>query len=320
MKGMVVLPRLKGSKNLNKKDSKFSKMPAKIVCQSPDCGKRGKEQVSGNFYNTNSSFMPKYPVCKTCLQKTMNPNDIQSICKILKDMNVAFIKDLWDNACEKSPDNPFGSYMRQINSLPQYKGYTWSESKMETEKPLYGKALNSTPNDTYKYDIEFDITPEMILRWGKKYSKEQYMILEDFYHKMKDSNKIETAQDESYLKKLAVISMKMDIELEDGNYGQAKSLGDLFSKYMADSQFRAMDKTDADKTGGLRNFGMIYAEVESEDFIPPWETYRKIKGIKQDIVDKTIMHIENFTLKLNKIESMTTPPIDTPKLESDEKG
>ena len=114
--------------------------------------------------------------------------------------------------------------------------------------------------------------------------------------------------------------MKMDIELEDGNYGQAKSLGDLFSKYMADSQFRAMDKTDADKTGGLRNFGMIYAEVESEGFIPPWETYRKIKGIKQDIVDKTIMHIENFTLKLNKIESMSTPPTDTPKLESDEKG
>jgi hypothetical protein len=79
-----------------------------------------------------------------------------------------------------------------------------------------------------------------------------------------------------------------------------------------------MDKTDADKTGGIRSFSTIYAEVEKDGFIPPWEFYRKIKGIKQDIVDKTIMHIENFTLKLNKIEQMTTPPIDTPELEKDE--
>jgi hypothetical protein len=71
---------------------------------------------------------------------------------------------------------------------------------------------------------------------------------------------------------------------------------------MADSKFRAMDKTDADKTGGVRNFCTIYSEVEKDGFIPPWEYYKKIKGIAQDIVDKTIMHIENFTLKLNKIE------------------
>jgi hypothetical protein len=30
------------------------------------------------------------------------------------------------------------------------------------------------------------------------------------------------------------------------------------------------------------------------------------------------MHIENYILKLNKIETMTTPPNDTPKLELDE--
>jgi hypothetical protein len=172
--------------------------------------------------------------------------------------------------------------------------------------------------DCYQNNRFFDITNEMIIIWGKNHSEEEFMKLEDFYHKMKSANKIETPQDESYLRKLAVISMKLDEELEKGNYGQAKSLGDLFSKYMADSQFRAMDKTDADKTGGIRSFGMIYAEVEKDDFIPPWEYYRKLKGITQDTVDKTIMHIENFTLKLNKTESMTTPPLDTPLLELDE--
>lgn len=316
------MPRPKGSKN--KKRNKITKVehPDKIVCQNIDCLKRGVQQNSINFYNINSTFLAKYPVCKVCLQRTMNPNDVDSVCATLKDMNVAFIKELWRNTCKKSPDNPFGSYMRQINSLPQYSGFTWADSRLESDKPIYGKALFTSENGEDYEDLESDfrITTEMLIRWGKKYTREQYMKLEDFYTKMKESNKIETPQEESYLKKLSIISMKMDIELEEGNYAQAKSLGDLYSKYMADSQFRTMDKTDADKTGGLRNFCSIYAEVESDDFIPPWEYYRKLKGIKQDIVDKTIMHIENFTLKLNKIESMITPPKDTPKLEADEEG
>ena len=47
---------------------------------------------------------------------------------------------------------------------------------------------------------------------------------------------------------------------------------------------------------------------------------RKIKGVSQDIVDKVIMHMENFILRLNKVEKMTEPPSDTPKIEKDEIG
>jgi hypothetical protein len=86
---------------------------------------------------------------------------------------------------------------------------------------------------------------------------------------------------------------------------------------MADSKFRAMDQTDASKTGGLRTFSQIYAEVEKDEFIPPWEEYRKVKGLEQDIVDKTIMHILNYTLKLNKAPQLIEPPEDTPKIEED---
>ena len=44
-------------------------------------------------------------------------------------------------------------------------------------------------------------------------------------------------------------------------------------------------------------------------------TLSKIKGLTQDIVDKTIMYIANFILKLNKIETMSEPPSDTPKID-----
>jgi hypothetical protein len=285
------------------------KIPAKMICQNPDCEKAGKEQSNINFYNTNSQLLPKYPVCKNCVQKNIDINNMQSIFNILKDMNIAFISDVWQSACEKTPDNPFGSYMRQMNSLPQYRGFTWSDSNIESKKEDL-KNINVV-------NINFEVTPEIISRWGQ-HSKEDYMKLEQFYWDMKERNKIETPQEEVYLKKLALISVKLDNELSAGNYGQAKALGDLFSKYMADSQFRAIDKTEADKTGGIRSFGQAYAEAESDDFIPPWEHYRKLNGVSQDIIDKTIMHIENFTLKLNKINTMSEPPSDTPKLEEGE--
>jgi hypothetical protein len=87
---------------------------------------------------------------------------------------------------------------------------------------------------------------------------------------------------------------------------------------MADAKLRTSDTSDADKSGGIRRFSDIYLEVEKDDFIPPWEYYRKINGAKQDIVDKTIMFILNFMLKFNKSDKLTQIPNNTPKIDLDE--
>lgn len=139
--------------------------------------------------------------------------------------------------------------------------------------------------------------------------------MENFYQKMKRDNRIESAQDETYLLKLARMNLELDLAMENDQWEKFNKLSATFSKFMGDAKLRSMDKTEADRTGGLRSFGQIYAEVEKDGFIPPWKHYVKINGAKQDIVDKTIMHIENFTLKLNKVNRMITPPEDCPKLD-----
>lgn len=279
------------------------------------CPKCKKDKPITKFYQSTSTLFPDglCNICSDCFVEDINCSKIESVQDGLMKLNLPFYFDKWQKDYEKNGDSTFRKYVTQMNSLPQYKNKKWKDSRFGNDSPNISK-----PNINYNLDFDFEITPEMIQRWGSKHECEDYIKLEQFYHQMKTANKIETPQDENYLKKLAVISVKMDRELEEGNYDEVKKLGDLFSKYMADSQFRAMDKTDADKTGGIRRFCDIYVEVEKDGFIPPWEYYRKIKGIKQDIVDKTIMHIENFTLKLNKIEQMVTSPIDTPKLEENE--
>lgn len=269
--------------------------------------------VKDNFYNSNNPIGDgKSPMCKKCIKDSIDYNNIKTIQDVLRGMDTPFLIDLWERCYGKRGDQ-FGNYLRNLNLLPNIKDLTWEDSQLEHKDNI---AKETVPPPSIP-SISFKVTSDMIMRWGQNHQFDDYIKLEEFYHSMKDMNKIETPQDETYLKKLAVISLKMDQELEAGNYGQVKQLGDLFSKYMADSKFRAMDKTEADKTGGIRTFGSIYAEVEKDGHIPPWEHYRKIKGITQDIVDQTIMHIENFTLRLNKIERMIEPPIDTPQINLD---
>ena len=302
-----------------KKSSTDNKIKQNIKITCAACGNLKDEKdyyVSYNPIHTTK----RIPYCKICLKKMICDDkgnvELEKVKKALQIIDKPFIWDLWRISLEDKGD-AFGTYLKNL-SLKQNRGLYWKNSQFE---PQLNKELNydNVKNNIVNNVSDFKVTSEIIKRWGNKYEDvEDYIQLENFYNDMKISNNIETAQDIIYLKKLAVISLKMDKALQDGNSSEAKQLGDLFSKYMADSKFRAMDKTDADKTGGIRNFCSIYAEVEKDDFIPPWEYYRKIKGISQDIVDKVIMHIENFTLKLNKIEKMTTPPHDTPKLELDE--
>lgn len=296
-------------------------MGKKTDTQKIKCKKCERElAISNNFYKSKSPFYPTgyVDICRKCILDMVDYDDFETVKHVMQTLDIPFLYNRWEETCKNNPKNPIGNYIRMANSgINEFNGARYKDS-------VFGEKDNPIQN-TYSFDdIEKDLlndfrpTKDMLLRWGTKYEAEQYIKLENFYNDMKDKNNIETPQDIDYLKKLSVISMKMDEELEKGNYAQAKSLGDLFSKYMADSKFRAMDKTEADKTGGLRSFSSIYAEVESDDFIPPWEHYRKIKGLTQDIVDKCIMHMENFTLRLNRVEKMTEPPSDTPKLKQDE--
>jgi hypothetical protein len=289
------------------------KQKKKEYLQCLTCEKDKNKQT--DFYNTHNKLyknIGKIPICKDCLFSRVDYLNMETVYEILRQFDIKFDIEYWEKA-EESKYETFKRYMTMANSLPQFVGTGWKNSVFE--KKLVS-SIHDFDNESNITEEIFKPTVELIKKWGK-FEPEDYFKLEDFYTKMMISNKIETPQEETYLMKLAVISLKMDKELEAGNYGQVKQLGDLFSKYMADSKFRAMDQTDASKTGGLRTFSQIYAEVEKDEFIPPWEEYRKIKGLEQDIVDKTIMHILNYTLKLNKAPQLIIPPEDTPKIEED---
>jgi hypothetical protein len=305
------LPRITYINKEKKPDS-----PEKVSCQ--NCGKIKK---SGDFYKSENPLhkgIGKIPYCKSCIREMCMLNgeiNVERVKNTLKTIDKPFIYDIFKRIMDEDDNSVdlMGKYFR-IMILPQYKNLGWSDSVFS---PV-AKDEDTMNNHENVFDLNTPVSREMIVKWGRHDDPFDYVVLEDFYNKMCESNDIKTAQDIEYLKKIAILSLKMDKALENNEINKAKQLGELFSKYMADSKFRAIDKTDADLAGGIRGFGAIYAEVEKEDFIPPWEEkYAKELNVKQDIVDKTIMYILNFVLKLNKTHSLTEPPEDTPKVDDE---
>lgn len=114
----------------NKAKSPSKPMPTKI-CKVCDKSKKINE-----FYKVDSKLHPdgRMDVCTECLKEGMDPNDLEEIVGVLRQMNKPFIREVWDSAVEsssklKSKPHPFGEYMRNINSLKQYKGKTFKDSE-----------------------------------------------------------------------------------------------------------------------------------------------------------------------------------------------
>lgn len=276
-------------------------------------------QYGGCSVNTDSGQIVLLPYSKKYIEDTFKKlcidtkdNKKLAMYKLTQLLRIPWNENLWEMA-KNSKSASWKIYIGKGNSLHQYSSLTMNDSEDYV----------GIENDTLSDNASFQLNNKMkkkdkkdaLVRWGDTWGEFELARLEEFYHSMKVVNRIDTPQDEDYLRKLARLSVKIDDAIESGESGKAKQLGDLYSKYMTDSKFRAMDMTDADKQGGIRTFSQIYEEVERPDFIPPWKKYANFLNVGQDIVDKVILYLLNFTLKFKNLERMIEPPSDTPKIE-----
>lgn len=306
------MPRAKSVKNNNIKKPQVSKITC-LTC--------GESKKSSDFYASNKVIHAgtgRVPYCKSCIRNMSydinGKIDVEKFKNTLREIDKPFIYDLLESAYSEASKNNgdvLGIYFKNLCSLPQYKNLGFSASAFNTknENKIFEQKNNSID--------DYNFSNEILERW-KDHPIEDIPKLEEFYTKMQEDNRIESVQDKIYLKKLAVINLEQDKAAQRQDWGMFDKLGTMFSKFMMDAKLRAQDRSEADRTGGVRNFCNVYSEVEKDDFIPPWIQYRKIHGLSQDVLDYSIMHIENFTLRLSKHERMFEPPKDTPQAQYDE--
>jgi len=257
-----------------------AKQPKKV------CVNCGKDQVMSSYYNSNSIMFKdgKVPLCKTCITSLVNEDDVGTLKAVLMQIDKPFVDAVWSQCSIGA--NPVGNYFRQINSLPQYKSMTWKDGDVRDEP----KVANT---QVYDFDTEFKVTPDIVRKWGKNYSVDEYERLEDFYDSMCRDYTIETAAHMDYLKKICKTSLQMDRALEVNDITSYAKLSKNYDDLMKSAKFTAVQRTAADRTGGLNTFSEFYEYMEKEGFIPKYHMDEP-----QDIVDNTLANIKNWTRNL----------------------
>lgn len=236
-------------------------------------------------------------------------DDVDSLINTMRMVDRPFHKKTYDDALPKS--NPFGYYMRMLGS-PQLKNKTYLESEFEGhfEEMIAKSSKELNKKKNVEDVIKFKIDADAILRWGSGYDERELYQLETFYDDMITANVVTTPQHKEYLKLICKLNLEQNKALSAGEVTAFKNLNTQYNTMIKDSGFRPIDKKSSDESIGIRTFSQIFEEVEKDGFVKPYP-YQE----DQDIVDKTIMYLGNYTRKLVNMQSMSEPPEDTPKID-----
>jgi len=277
-----------------------------------------EKKSKDNYYMAASDEIHadgRLPICKACLREIVDDfNDVENLISIMRQIDRPFVRMHYEAA--KANKNPFGEYMRLLG-MRQHNGETYLDSKFDGEfeahVPKTKNDLNKSKN--IKENIKFKITPDIVIKWGDGFSDSELYQLESFYHAMDEANNIETPQHKESLKLLCKLNVLQNNALQNGKVNDFKNLNTQYNKILETSGLRPIDRKAGGESAGIRTFSQIWEEIEKDGFIEPYP-YQE----KQDIVDKTIMYMGNYTRKLVGMQSMSEPPEDTPKVDESDEG
>jgi hypothetical protein len=270
----------------NKKGVKNNSTPKK-KCE----GECKKTLALNNFYNTNSAFSGdgKLNICKKCVESMIDYNNIETVYKILQLMDVPFLTNYWTISKEKSPENPWGNYIRMANSkINEFKNKTWKDSKFESNK------IGKTQVGTYISDktLNFEITDEIIDFFGEGYTNEEYRAMWKKYNALKNNYIEKTAMHTEALLNYVRYRVKEELSTAKGLVKDAKDWGQLAKDAATSAKINPSQLSAADLQDGLSTFGQLVRAVEQAiDIIPLLPHFR---NKPQDSVDFNLWCYVNY--------------------------
>lgn len=230
----------------------------------------GKTKKSNEFYSSKNVYHAgtgRVPYCKECvknLSRDKNGNiNIDKLKSVLKEIDKPFIQEVLKSAYNESKNtgaDVLSLYYKNICSLPQYKDLTWKDSSFDNK--------NDEVNED-NFESDFEVTRDMITKWGSGFESSQYMMLEDLYQNLFNSYDIDNRSQEEYLKTACLYQLRNIEAIRQGNAAEAQKWGGLFDSYMASGKLKPNQLSESDKMGGVTNFATFFQYIEkSNDFIP----------------------------------------------------
>lgn len=162
--------------------------------------------------------------------------------------------------------------------------------------PLGTEDYFAEQNSDYDIDIAADLTDDdkryLLLKWGKSYTPEEWVKLEQLYNEMMQSYDIQSAGHIDNLKLLCKTSLKSNQLLDIGDVDGAQKMLRMYDSLMKSGKFTAA-QNKAETGEYVDSISELVAICEKEGFIPRY--YIDQPG---DRVDETIADLKGYTRSL----------------------
>lgn len=250
----------------------------------------GDKKISLEFFKTDSKLMNNggyIPICKSCLVKwyrtlikRYNENYIQALIHLCIALDLPYSSQLVDKVI--NIDNPSSTllvYIEELYKLPDRKRSDSEESIKDISMVESAVTSESLNNPLIK---EFAVTPDVLTRWGSKFSKEDYFTLENKFNEVLEYYGGTAPTEIDLYKDYAINELLKSKAVEAGDTDEARKLQQAQSKLMNDAKLTPKKATDANNDSVL--VGM---------FIKGIEEYRPIMEQKDKYKDVDKMEKEN---------------------------
>lgn len=295
----------------------------KVKC--PNCGKEKKIYTDGTkagneFYENPTTATGFDPVCKQCVVNMVKGDDLSDIDSLrnrlksyLQTSNKYFNEDIYIRCFNKATENYNNHkgwknvlfiYNKDISSLPQYKGLTWSDSVhdgtdvqdvSDVETTKFKKNNKNIHNKIINDDYDLESLKE---KYGYGYPENEYTLFEKKYQQLKPSFQLLTTMHDECLREYCVDKVKETLAKAKGNFKEAKDWAAMAKDAATSGKLNPSQMSKADLSGGLDTFGQLSRMVEQTPQGELLKLLPKFTERPKDKVDIVLWHYVNYVRDL----------------------
>ena len=242
------------------------------------CGEDKRPAI--DFYLSRSKLYKfndgRMPICKECLSslfKELNAkysDEVKALYHLCMLFDIYFDRDLVEKSSANNnfseEDNLLKSYMKNVNSLNQYK----FKDSMSSDCIVLDDNLLVNKKEEIEENIyeEREMTPELkrlcLKRWGSGYSDEDYIYLEDNYAEFYEAYAHDTPAERMLLMNITKTLLEGEKSRKSGDKKGYENMLKLVSSMLTDAAIKpSQKKTMGDEVGEC--FGVFIENLEKNE-------------------------------------------------------
>ena len=279
------------------------------------CTACGEEKApNAGFYLSRSKLYKfndgRMPICKECLSKLFKElqakysDEVKALYHLCMLFDIYFDKDLVTKSSNmenfSDEDNLLKSYMKNVNSLNQYKFKdSMSSDCIVLDDSLINIEKDEVEEDSVIEEVSFQVDNKMKTRWGASLPVEDYMFLENKYKEFTDVYECRTPAQKLIFEQIAKCLLRGEKALKKDNDVAFEKMNNMVSKLMTDGNIKPIQEASVAEDD-TATWGKWINLIEQER--PIGEPCEQFKD-----VDKISTYITKwFTRQMQRVFDLST--------------